>query len=154
MGYDENKINKNLLLINTKTNKEKTFKKTKNLKIKVNTSYCELLKLNELWMDYIKGLSETISLPILLKADFHGCLLTVVSSKNVSLVGKTGIVYKETMNCFFMMDCSNNSFITPKKNTVFSFTCSFGTFTLYGTNFCVRPFDRVSKKFKQKYVYQ
>ncbi|KAJ2916065.1 hypothetical protein MD484_g4326, partial [Candolleomyces efflorescens] len=38
--------------------------------------------------------------PKLLKADFHGCILTVKQSKNACLVGLTGILIHETENGF------------------------------------------------------
>jgi ribonuclease P protein subunit POP4 len=38
--------------------------------------------------------------PKLLKADFHGCILTVKQSKNPCLVGLSGILIHETENGF------------------------------------------------------
>jgi len=43
----------------------------------------------------------------LLKADFHGALLTVTKAKSPSLVGLTGLVLLETKNTFKLITTKN-----------------------------------------------
>ncbi|KAM8894023.1 ribonuclease P protein subunit p29-like isoform 5-T5 [Spinachia spinachia] len=66
------------------------------------------LPLHELWRQYVidlcNGLSATCSPQFvqqkLLKADFHGAILTVVRSKCPSYVGATGILIQEFKHVF------------------------------------------------------
>ncbi|CAB5395761.1 unnamed protein product [Rhizophagus irregularis] len=60
--------------------------------------------LHELWLQYIEELygksSPNIFGQKLLKADFHGAILTVSKSKCASYIGVTGIAIQETENMF------------------------------------------------------
>ncbi|THV04786.1 hypothetical protein K435DRAFT_835301 [Dendrothele bispora CBS 962.96] len=120
--------------------------------------------LHHLWMGYISelmGLPQSSSVsgvptlkdapsavgmhPKLVKADFHGSLLTVKQSKCPSLVGLSGIVIHETENTFRIItpenkdkrksstpsptylrerltNCLYASIVLPKQNTIFTFS--------------------------------
>ncbi|XP_049838588.1 ribonuclease P protein subunit p29 [Schistocerca gregaria] len=85
---------------------------------------------------------------LLMKADYHGCLLTVTRSRCPSLVGKQGLVVLETKNTFQLVTIENRLLIVPKMNSIFTFTLSSFTFTIYGKHFCIRPSERSAKKIK------
>ncbi|THU76610.1 RNase P/MRP, p29 subunit [Dendrothele bispora CBS 962.96] len=97
--------------------------------------------LHHLWMGYISelmGLPQSSSVsgvptlkdapsavgmhPKLVKADFHGSLLTVKQSKCPSLVGLSGIVIHETENTFRIITPENKDKLLPKQNTIFTFS--------------------------------
>ncbi|KAJ1342588.1 hypothetical protein BSLG_002905 [Batrachochytrium salamandrivorans] len=86
----------------------------------------------------------------LVKADFHGAFLTVVKTKCPSNVGISGIVIKDTENMFHMITRQNKLKVIPKQGNVFTFCVGNALLTLYGNQFCTRPADRASKKFKAK----
>ena len=90
--------------------------------------HSQLLPLHHLWMGYMSELlglptppvgpirPETIGSntpssssmhPKLLRADFHGAVLTVKQSKNSSLVGLSGILIHETENAFKLVTEKN-----------------------------------------------
>lgn len=85
---------------------------------------------------------------LLVKADYHGCLLRVTRSRCPTLVGKEGVVVLETKNTFQLLTEENRLLIVPKMNSIFTFTLSSFTFTIYGRQFCIRPSERSSKKIK------
>ncbi|KDR72174.1 hypothetical protein GALMADRAFT_74026 [Galerina marginata CBS 339.88] len=100
------------------------------------------LPLHNLWMGYM---SELLSLPPqpakipppelaqksmpnssgihpkLLKADYHGSIMTVSQSKNPCLVGVSGIVIHETENAFKVVTRQNKLKLLPKQNSIFTF---------------------------------
>ncbi|KAF5359205.1 hypothetical protein D9756_002887 [Leucocoprinus leucothites] len=97
------------------------------------------LPLHHLWMSYMSELlvlnpkPETSSLatakatpasqsmfPKLVKADFHGAIISVCQSKNPCLVGITGIIIHETENVFKIITKSNAVKLIPKQNSVFT----------------------------------
>ena len=72
----------------------------------------DFIKMNDLWQSYIQdllGLDETTSLntsvilPKLVNADFNGCLLTVLQSRNNEVVGARGIVVWDCQHSFIMV---------------------------------------------------
>ncbi|KJA20510.1 hypothetical protein HYPSUDRAFT_142041 [Hypholoma sublateritium FD-334 SS-4] len=98
--------------------------------------------LHTLWMDYMSELlglppkpstapsSEAAAQamphasgmhPKLLKADFHGSLMTVSQSKNPCIVGISGIVIHETENAFKVITRENKVKLLPKQNQIFKF---------------------------------
>ncbi|KAF6746934.1 Rof/RNase P-like protein [Ephemerocybe angulata] len=104
--------------------------------------YAQLLPLHHLWIGYMSellglpsppaGTVRTDSLgsgvpssasmhPKLLKADFHGAVITVKDSKNNSLVGKSGILIHETENAFKLVTPENQVKMIPKENSIFAF---------------------------------
>ncbi|KAF7722683.1 RNase P/RNase MRP complex subunit [Apophysomyces ossiformis] len=70
------------------------------------------IPLHDLWQGYMKdlyGQGPDIQqfAQKLLKADFHGSILTVTRSTNPSYVGSTGIVVQETLNLFKIVTKDN-----------------------------------------------
>ncbi|KAI0293511.1 Rof/RNase P-like protein [Multifurca ochricompacta] len=57
----------------------------------------------------------------LLKADFHGSIMTVRRSKNATLVGASGIVIQETENTFKVVTRNDKLKVLPKQGSIFSF---------------------------------
>ncbi|ORX40391.1 RNase P/MRP, p29 subunit [Piromyces finnis] len=115
------------------------------------------ISLHQLWKQYMKELLGEISTTNysliyskLLKADFHGSIITVVQSKCPSYIGKSGIVLKETENTFNIITKSNRLLIIPKAHSVFTINYDKLLFNIYGDNFKVRTGERISKKFKKK----
>lgn len=123
--------------------------------------YDILAPMNDLWLKYANDVLG--ELPInstsgllpqtyqkLLRMDFHGCLITVVDAKCNSFIGLTGIVLRETMNTFFIVTKDNSAKYIPKLKSNFCFKYKNRLFTLYGSNFRIRPEARCNKKFKKK----
>ncbi|KAF9025830.1 RNase P subunit p29-like protein [Hymenopellis radicata] len=96
------------------------------------------LPLHHLWMGYMSELlnlpnkptrpplqsdmpSSAAMHPKLLKADFHGSVITVRQSKNPSLLGISGIVIHETENTFNIITKANTVKLIPKANSIFTF---------------------------------
>ncbi|KAH9955899.1 Rof/RNase P-like protein [Russula dissimulans] len=59
--------------------------------------------------------------PKLVKADFHGSIVTVRRSKNPALVGVSGIVVQETENTFKVVTRKDKLKVLPKQGSVFVF---------------------------------
>ncbi|KAJ8700811.1 RNase P/RNase MRP complex subunit [Pleurotus ostreatus] len=59
--------------------------------------------------------------PKLLKADFHGSIMTVKQSKNPCLIGLSGIVILESENAFKVITKDNRVKLIPKQNAIFTF---------------------------------
>lgn len=78
-------------------------------------TYETFMPLHALWCGYMRELLGTDSptatqaqnqlhiLPKLVKADFHGAVMTVVKAKCPHLVGLSGVVVKETENMFYVV---------------------------------------------------
>ncbi|KAF9547255.1 RNase P subunit p29-like protein [Agrocybe pediades] len=58
--------------------------------------------------------------PKLLKADYHGSIMTVSQSKNPCLVGVSGIVIHETENALKVVTKKNKVKLLPKQNSIFT----------------------------------
>ncbi|KAK3578993.1 hypothetical protein CHS0354_034788 [Potamilus streckersoni] len=118
----------------------------------------QYLPLNKLWASYIQqtvnlsSMSKTNSetMERLLKADYHGCYLTVKKSKCPSYVGISGIVLQETRNMFKMITSDNTVKSIPKANSIFAFEIGAYCFTIHGNHFRIAAGERSHKKFKQK----
>ncbi|TPX33090.1 hypothetical protein SmJEL517_g03926 [Synchytrium microbalum] len=115
--------------------------------------------LHELWNQYMKDLLgdsnnivAAIALPKILKADFHGCLLTVIRSKCPSYIGTTGILFKETEKLFHLVTADDQVKLIPKSNSVFSFSLNTTVFTLFGNHLMSRASERAAKKYKYKFT--
>ncbi|KAI0781032.1 RNase P/MRP, p29 subunit [Trametes elegans] len=160
---------------------------------KEETKFHLFLPLHSLWLGYMTELlslspqpKTTSSDPAaampsaagmhakLIKADFHGAVITVRQSKNPCLVGLSGIVIHETENAFKVITAKDQLKLIPKQNSVFVFavplyatsalpappsaTDSARTildmphieFELYGNHFCFRAAERAGRKFKHK----
>uniref|UniRef100_A0A6B2LNY3 Uncharacterized protein n=1 Tax=Arcella intermedia TaxID=1963864 RepID=A0A6B2LNY3_9EUKA len=108
--------------------------------------------MHALWLQYIGDLLKN-STPEELKAkltraDFHGCILSVIKSQTPSSVGITGIVIKETQNTFQLITKENTLKVVMKRDTVFTFVYENNLCTLYGNLFLVRSAERSVKKWK------
>ncbi|XP_022342004.2 ribonuclease P protein subunit p29-like isoform X2 [Crassostrea virginica] len=120
------------------------------------------LPMHELWKEYMRetlGLTDKTktfdqyNCESILKADFHGCFLTVSKSCCPSYIATTGIVIMETKNTFKIITKQNQVKCIPKRNSVFMFEIDGHYLTLYGNNFCCQPVLRSTHKFKpKKYV--
>ncbi|GJJ08302.1 hypothetical protein Clacol_002513 [Clathrus columnatus] len=101
-------------------------------------SYDLFLPLNNLWKGYIAellGLAPRPPQPMqepvvpnvqnmqakLVKADFHGSILSVRNANNSSLIGVGGIVIQETENTFKVITPQNKLKVIPKLNSTFVF---------------------------------
>ncbi|XDV17966.1 hypothetical protein PO909_023754 [Leuciscus waleckii] len=110
---------------------------------KYHCRYELFLPLHELWKQYIEDLCNGLkpeSNPQmiqqkLLKADFHGAVLTVVRSKCPSYVGLTGILVQEMKHIFKIITKEDKLKVIPKRNSV---------------KFELRSSERSAKKFKVK----
>ncbi|ORX85144.1 RNase P/MRP, p29 subunit [Anaeromyces robustus] len=118
------------------------------------------IPLHQLWVQYMKELlgeiptstNYSVIYAKLLKADFHGSIITVVQSKCPSYIGKSGIILKETENTFNIITKENRLLIIPKAHSVFTINYDKLLFKIYGDNFKVRSGERISKKFKIKSI--
>ncbi|KAG0328735.1 RNase P/RNase MRP complex subunit [Podila humilis] len=112
------------------------------------------LPLNALWKGYMQEIfgscSPTAFTQKLLKADFHGAIITVTRSKCPTYIGATGIVAQETENVFKIITLNNSLRVIPKVNNVFSIAIKNSVFTLHGNQFRYRSSQRSTKKFKSK----
>ncbi|KAF9998121.1 RNase P/RNase MRP complex subunit [Modicella reniformis] len=135
------------------TAKEKRALDVYNIPIE-SRKYELFLPLHELWKGYMEELFGSTN-PIaftqkLLKADFHGAIITVVRSKCPTYVGITGIIAQETENVFKIITPSNALQVIPKANNVFTVPIRNSLFTVHGNQFRYRASQRSSKKFKSK----
>ncbi|KAF9908663.1 RNase P/RNase MRP complex subunit [Linnemannia zychae] len=110
--------------------------------------------LHELWKGYVEELFGSAN-PLaftqkLLKADFHGAIITVARSKCPSYIGVSGIVAQETENVFKIITPTNALRVVPKVNSVFTIHIKNSLFTLHGNQFRYRASQRSSKKFKSR----
>ncbi|KAL7833330.1 hypothetical protein AOLI_G00282900 [Acnodon oligacanthus] len=116
------------------------------------------LPLHELWKQYIvdlcNGLKPESNLQTiqqkLLKADFHGAVLTVVRSKCPSYVGTTGILVQELKHVFKIITKEDRLKTIPKRSSVFSVEMGDFITHIYGSRFELRSSERSAKKFKVK----
>ncbi|CAG8570568.1 4309_t:CDS:2 [Funneliformis caledonium] len=112
------------------------------------------IPLHELWLQYIEELygksNPIVFAQKLLRADFHGAILTVSKSKCASYVGVTGIVIQETENMFKLITKGDSLKCIPKGHSIFTFQLRDHMYILYGDQFRYRSASRVTKKFKNK----
>lgn len=146
----------------------------------------DFLTLNKLWIGYIQNLLQlnltgknNISVPQVLtklsSADYNGCFLRVLKSKNQKIIGKTGIVIYDSKNFFILVESRDERDpksigglkMIEKKGTVFSFVVplfdinsedidenddNYLEFSIIGSRFQFRAPDRSGKKFKSRNV--
>ncbi|KAF9150615.1 RNase P/RNase MRP complex subunit [Linnemannia schmuckeri] len=110
--------------------------------------------LHQLWKGYVEELFGNAN-PLaftqkLLKADFHGAIITVARSKCPTFIGVSGIVAQETENVFKIITPNNALRVVPKVNSVFTIHIKNSLFTLHGNQFRYRASQRSSKKFKSR----
>ncbi|XP_055504344.1 ribonuclease P protein subunit p29 isoform X2 [Leucoraja erinacea] len=161
---------KNLTLVGTTKRNKKKKGKTKCLSAKERRElrlfelnpeqqrYELFLPLHELWKQYIRDLcnglkpqtSTNVIQTKLMKADFHGAIVTVVKSKCPSYVGITGIILQEMKHIFKIITVENKIKVIPKQNNVFSVEIDGFVSHIYGNMFQLRSSERSVKKFKGK----
>lgn len=121
--------------------------------------YSIYVPLNVLWTGYIREIvSGGGTEAKLLKADYHGAMLTVIKASCPSFVFLTGIVIKETRHTFVICTKQNVIKTIPKRCMVFEFqvdlvpngTTQVMKWEVYGEHFGHRAAERVGKKFKGK----
>nr|SVE76105.1 EOG090X0GV5 [Daphnia hispanica] len=127
---------------------------------KTGIKYKACAPLHQLWVEYMEnfleleqsagGANKDILYQRIAKADYHGCLLMVTRSKCPSYIGAKGIVVLETKNTFQIICEDDQLKIIPKRDSVFTFTISKWTFTLFGNHMNIRPSERAARKFKSK----
>nr|XP_057934653.1 ribonuclease P protein subunit p29 [Doryrhamphus excisus] len=114
------------------------------------------LPLHDLWRQYIIDLCGGLnpkSNPLsvqqkLLKADFHGAIMTVARSKCPSYVGTTGIVIQEFKNVFKFITKQDQLKVIPKRNSIFEVEVNGFISSIYGNRFHHRSSERSAKKYK------
>lgn len=151
----EEKKKRTILKKKVKTMSAKEKRQTRIYEIPKECHKYELfVPLHELWLQYIEELygksSPNIFGQKLLKADFHGAILTVSKSKCASYIGVTGIAIQETENMFKLITRDNDMKCIPKGHSIFTFRLRDHMFTLYGDQFRYRSAIRATKKFKNK----
>ncbi|XP_006008745.1 ribonuclease P protein subunit p29 [Latimeria chalumnae] len=120
--------------------------------------YEMFLPLHELWKQYIRNLCNGLkpdSQPQmiqskLLKADFHGAVVTVAKSKCSSYVGVTGIILQEMKHVFKILTRDDKLKVILKRGSVFSVEIDGFVSYIFGSNFQLRSSERSAKKFKVK----
>ncbi|KAK7474840.1 hypothetical protein BaRGS_00033912 [Batillaria attramentaria] len=127
---------------------------------KEGQSFEQHLPLHQLWREYMEEVIPVSSLSSpgalqaasqrVLKADLHGCMLTVQRSRCPSYVGLCGIVLQETRNTFTLITKQGGVKCVPKLNSTFVFPLSGYLFTIHGNHFKVKAGERSSRKFKSK----
>ncbi|KAJ1981840.1 RNase P/RNase MRP complex subunit [Dimargaris xerosporica] len=121
---------------------------------KESLKYELFLPLHTLWRQYMAKLLQQANpedrLQFILKADFHGSMISVRRSKCPSLVGLEGIVVQETKNLFRIITKQNALKNTPKANTIFAMAIQDKVYLIIGNSIICNPSDRAAKKFKDK----
>ncbi|KAM7015667.1 ribonuclease P protein subunit p29 [Tautogolabrus adspersus] len=120
--------------------------------------YEMFLPLHELWKQYIINLcggANRLSNPQflqqkLVKADFHGAIISVVRSKCPSYVGMTGILVQEFKHVFKLITKEDKLKVIPKRNSVFEVEINGFVSHIYGNPLEQRSSERSVKKFKVK----
>ncbi|CDR41246.1 CYFA0S06e04808g1_1 [Cyberlindnera fabianii] len=152
------------------------FKEWKNI-----PHFSQFLTLNKLWTGYMQDLlgltPETVdkagtqqTLTKLASADYNGCFLHVLKSKNSNLVGKSGIVIWDAKNYFIVVEdgkLGGGLKMLEKKGTTFNFVVplydidkddvdenddNYVEFSIIGSRFQYRSADRAGRKFKSRNV--
>ncbi|XP_032892326.1 ribonuclease P protein subunit p29 isoform X2 [Amblyraja radiata] len=135
---------KNLTLVGTTKRNKKKKGKTKCLSAKERRE----LRLFELNPEQQR--STNVIQTKLMKADFHGAIVTVVKSKCPSYVGITGIILQEMKHIFKIITVENQIKVIPKQNNIFSVEIDGFVSHIYGNMFQLRSSERSVKKFKGK----
>lgn len=122
----------------------------------VKTDYNNYVFMNDLWKQYIADLMKDATnneaiLQRMLTADYHGCLIHVARAKNLSLIGKRGIVIQETKTVFVIVEKDKNRRCSIlKKDCLFSMDIIVKekqqTVYVSGAAINVRPEQRGQKK--------
>jgi len=117
--------------------------------------------LNGLWNKYISEIiphslhepTTVINGPTLLKADYHGSLMTVEDCRCASRIGISGICVKETKNMFEIVTMEDRLIKIPKEKSLFRVCAKLEEvgkeieWRLWGDQCLVRSGERAGKKF-------
>ena len=138
------------------TSKEK--RKLGLFKLPKQQSYESFIPLHNLWKDYMKDVIDfgkvteenkaSTAQQKLLKADYHGALVTVTKSKTPSLIGQTGIIIQETKNVFKIVARDDKMKTIPKENCIFTVELEGYVFNIQGSQFRFTAAERIHRKFK------
>eukprot|EP00026_Physarum_polycephalum_P017458 Phypoly_transcript_18691.p1 GENE.Phypoly_transcript_18691~~Phypoly_transcript_18691.p1 ORF type:complete len:204 (+),score=36.72 Phypoly_transcript_18691:87-698(+) len=134
------------------TAREKKKLKTFHLS-KKGHKYVNYVPLHQLWSQYISSIVDQ-NLPNeacqtkLLKADFHGAIITVEKSKCPTVIGMSGILIQETENTMKIVTKEDELKVLPKRGTIFSFNIHNKRVEIYGNHILYRSSERAVKKFK------
>lgn len=141
--------------------------------------YEKYLPLNAMWKKYMldllfgdqKNPNLNMLLPKLSTADYNGCHLSVLESRDRNLIGISGIVLYDAQHSFVLVTPQQTHSertlspaerigglrIVSKKASLFGFEVDVNSeevlgFTILGSRFALRSVDRSSKKFKSHNV--
>jgi ribonuclease P protein subunit POP4 len=92
--------------------------------------------------------SEEFVCSTVLRAEFVGSIMTVVESRSPEWIGKSGIVYIETMHSFKWITKDNRKMTVLKEGNVFSIEACGFNIRLFGKQLVCRPGERSSKNLK------
>ncbi|CAL2027715.1 unnamed protein product [Caenorhabditis brenneri] len=112
--------------------------------------FADIVPMNTDWQKYFRErlhahfATKKIDKQIL-KADYHGALLTVWSAENATQIGISGIVVLETRHTFQMVTQDDRFVVIPKKGSVFRFIIGDRLFSLFGDGMRTRPAWRGKK---------
>lgn len=146
-------------VVDTWGRSQRHLKTQRHFKLPLDVKYETYLPLMAMWTKYMEELLNFPSMTDaslanaaqkLMKADLHGCFLTVKRSKCSSFIGVQGIVLQETRNMFVLVTPDNVVKRIPKANSIFCVVLHKHVFTIYGNQFTVKPGERAAKKFKSK----
>ncbi|XP_033126081.1 ribonuclease P protein subunit p29-like [Anneissia japonica] len=120
--------------------------------------YDMYIPLHQLWLDYIKEYMQTHLVKQdmkqfeakLLKADLHGCILTVTKSKCPSYIGLSGILLQETRHLFKIVTKEDKLKSIPKGNSVFTYEFCGHVVDIFGNQFKQKSSQRSARRFKTK----
>uniref|UniRef100_A0A2M4AZ71 Ribonuclease P protein subunit p29 n=1 Tax=Anopheles triannulatus TaxID=58253 RepID=A0A2M4AZ71_9DIPT len=122
--------------------------------------YKDAVPLHRLWCGYFSKFFQSHGTPdvtdssynmivaSLLKADYHGAKVTVVRSKQPSVVGMKGIVVLDTKGTFKIVSKDNRLRTIPKNDSVFEIQSKENVVTLFGKHLNARPAERSVRKIK------
>lgn len=134
-------------------------KRKKNLhNLKEIKDFSLALKINEFWNDYIKELLDLENKEKLhdsdflnfLKGDFHGAFIKVKKSKIESNDGIEGIVMKETLKTFGILNKLGEYKLVIKENCLFEVKVGNRKFEFLGISMVYRSDERTRVKYKKR----
>ena len=134
-------------------------------------SYTKFMILNGLWNKYISEIvphslhepTTAVNGPTLLKADYHGSLMTVEDCRCASRIGISGICVKETKNMFEIVTMEDRLIKIPKEKSLFRVRAKLDDISgkgsskeiewrLWGDQFLLRSGERAAKKFSGRTI--
>jgi len=132
---------------------------------KKDLKYRDMLPLNSMWLNYmypmlgIRNYKDLPTNPIdsrwetvnqkLIKADYHGAVVTITRSRSSNTVGTKGIIIQDTKNTLRLLSKDNVIRMIPKESCVFLIHLENNVkVQVFGKELCVRPAERSVKKFK------